>query len=112
VEAAALAMWEHTGATALLIDADFEHSALMLVRVRPATPLPAGDDRVAIDVAADPLTDFIEPEPRRSRSRPSTKPTGRWGTRRAIMRPTRVTAHGAVAQLGRLVLMLCWLLVL
>jgi streptomycin 6-kinase len=55
-EAAALAMWEHTGATVLLIDADFEHGALMLERVRPATPLPAGDDRVAIDVVADLLT--------------------------------------------------------
>jgi streptomycin 6-kinase len=55
-EAAALAMWEHTGATVPLIDADFEHSALMLERVRPATPLPGGDDRVAIEVAADLLT--------------------------------------------------------
>jgi streptomycin 6-kinase len=55
-EATALAMWEHTGATARLIDADFEHSALILERVRPATHLPGGDDRVAIEVAADLLT--------------------------------------------------------
>jgi streptomycin 6-kinase len=55
-EAAALAMWEHTGATVRLIDTDFEHSALILERVRPATPLPGGDDPVAIEVAADLLT--------------------------------------------------------
>jgi len=29
-EAAALAMWEHTAATVRLIDAGFEHSALIL----------------------------------------------------------------------------------
>jgi streptomycin 6-kinase len=55
-EAAALAMWEHTGAVVRLIDAAFEHSALILERVRPATPLPGGDDRVAIEVAVDLLT--------------------------------------------------------
>jgi streptomycin 6-kinase len=55
-EAAALAMWERTGATVHLIDADFEHSALLLERVRPATHLPGGDDRVAIEVAAGLLT--------------------------------------------------------
>jgi streptomycin 6-kinase len=55
-EAAALAMWEHTGATVRLIDADFEHSALILERVRPATHLPGGNDPAAIEVAADLLT--------------------------------------------------------
>lgn len=55
-EAAALAMWEHTGAAVRLIDAAFEHSALILERVRPATPLHGGDDPVAIEVAADLLT--------------------------------------------------------
>lgn len=55
-EAAALAMWEHTGAAVRLIDADFGHSALLLERVRPATHLPGGDDPVAIEVAADLLT--------------------------------------------------------
>jgi streptomycin 6-kinase len=55
-EAAALAMWQHTGAAVGLIDADFEHGALILERIRPATHLPSGDDRVAIEVAADLLT--------------------------------------------------------
>lgn len=55
-EAAALAMWEHTGAAVRLIDADFEHSALILERVRPATPLPGGDDPAVIDVAVGLLT--------------------------------------------------------
>jgi streptomycin 6-kinase len=66
-EAAALAMWEHTGATVRLIDADFEHSALILERVRPATQLPGGDDPVAIEVAAGLLT-------RLHRARASTFP--------------------------------------
>jgi streptomycin 6-kinase len=55
-EAAALTMWEHTGASVHLIDADFEHSALILERVRPATHLPGGDDPGAIEVAAVLLT--------------------------------------------------------
>jgi streptomycin 6-kinase len=55
-EAAALAMWEHTGAVVRLLDADFEHSALILERARPGTPLPGGDDRFAVEVAADLLT--------------------------------------------------------
>jgi streptomycin 6-kinase len=55
-EAAALAMWEHTGATVRFIDADFEHSALILERIRPATHLAGGDDPVAIEVVADLLT--------------------------------------------------------
>ena len=55
-EAAALAMWEHTGAAVRLLDADFEHSALILERARPATHLPGGDDPFAVEVAADLLT--------------------------------------------------------
>lgn len=55
-EAAALAMWERTGATVRLIDADFHYNALLLRRVRPATQLPPGDEPVAIEVAADLLT--------------------------------------------------------
>lgn len=55
-EAAALAMWEHTGVSVRLIDADFAHRALILERVRPGTHLPGGDDPVAIEVAADLLT--------------------------------------------------------
>ncbi|HXQ96244.1 MAG TPA: aminoglycoside phosphotransferase family protein [Candidatus Acidoferrales bacterium] len=50
-EAAALAAWERTGAAVRLIDADLEHSALLLERVRPATHLPGGGDPVAIQVA-------------------------------------------------------------
>jgi streptomycin 6-kinase len=56
VEAAALAVWKHTGAAVGLIDTDFGYGALMLERVRPGHPLPSGDDPVAIDVAADLLT--------------------------------------------------------
>jgi streptomycin 6-kinase len=52
-EAAAQAMWEDTGATVRLIDADLEHSALILERIRPGTHLPGGDDPAAIEVAAD-----------------------------------------------------------
>jgi streptomycin 6-kinase len=52
LEAAALAAWRHTGAAVRLIDADFEHSALLLPRIRPATLLPPGDDPAATEVAA------------------------------------------------------------
>jgi streptomycin 6-kinase len=55
-EAAALAMWEHTGVAVRLMDAEFSHCALLLERVRPATPLPGGDDPVAIEVAAELLS--------------------------------------------------------
>jgi streptomycin 6-kinase len=55
-EAAALAMWKHTGAAVGLIDADFALGALILERVRPGHPLPSGDDPVAIEVAAGLLT--------------------------------------------------------
>jgi streptomycin 6-kinase len=62
-EAAALAMWEHTRATVRIIDADFEHSALILERVRPATHLPGGDDPVAMEVAAGLLTKLHRARP-------------------------------------------------
>jgi streptomycin 6-kinase len=52
-EAAALSVWDGTGATIHLIAADFPHAALLLDRVRPATPLPSHGDQVAIAVAAD-----------------------------------------------------------
>jgi streptomycin 6-kinase len=55
-EAAALAMWQRTAAAVRLIHADFEHGALLLERIRPATPLPGGADPVAIEVAADLLS--------------------------------------------------------
>jgi streptomycin 6-kinase len=62
-EAAALGAWDGTGTTIHLIDADFQHSALLLDRVRPATPLPSNDDSVAIEVAADLLRRLHETPP-------------------------------------------------
>ena len=56
VEAAALAEWNDTGATVRLIDVDVEHAALLLERIRPATPLPGNDDGVAIEVVTDLLS--------------------------------------------------------
>ena len=52
-EAAALAAWEHTRAAVRLLDMDVDHSALLLERIRPGSPLPGGDDPVAVAVAAD-----------------------------------------------------------
>jgi streptomycin 6-kinase len=52
-ETAALGAWSHTGAAVRLIDADFDHRALLLERIRPATHLPAGDDPASIEAAAD-----------------------------------------------------------
>lgn len=63
VEAAALGVWAGTGAAVHLIDADFEQSALLLNRIRPATPLPGNDDPVAIEVAAELLTRLHQPSP-------------------------------------------------
>lgn len=51
-EAAALRAWANMGAVVHLIDVDVEHAALLLERIRPATPLPGNDDPVAITVAA------------------------------------------------------------
>jgi len=63
VEAAALSAWDDTGTAVHLIDADFEHSALLMDRVRPATHLPSNDDPVAIEVAADLLRRLHETPP-------------------------------------------------
>jgi streptomycin 6-kinase len=63
VEAAALSAWDGTGTAVHLIDADFEHSALLMDRVRPATHLPSNDDLVAIEVAADLLRRLHETPP-------------------------------------------------
>jgi streptomycin 6-kinase len=52
-EAAALMAWRSTGAAVQLLDVDVENAALLLERIRPATPLPAGNDRAAIAVASD-----------------------------------------------------------
>src|ERR1700736_2265062 len=52
-EVAALGIWAETGAAVRLIDADLEHSALLLDRIRPATPLSGNEDPVAIEVAAE-----------------------------------------------------------
>jgi streptomycin 6-kinase len=62
-EAAALGAWDGTGATIHLIDADFRHSALLMDRIRPATPLPSNDDPLAIEVAADLLRRLHETPP-------------------------------------------------
>jgi streptomycin 6-kinase len=51
LEAAALAVWRDTGASVQLLDADV--GALLLRRVRPASPLPPGDEATAVAVAAD-----------------------------------------------------------
>jgi streptomycin 6-kinase len=52
LEAAALALWAHTGAAVRLIDADVSHGALLLERIQPGTPLPGGDDPASVEVAA------------------------------------------------------------
>jgi streptomycin 6-kinase len=61
-EAAALGVWDGTGAAVHLIDADVEHGALLLERIRPATPLP-NDDPVAIEVAVDLLSKLHQVSP-------------------------------------------------
>ena len=62
-EAAALGAWEGTGAAIHLIAADFQQSALLLNRVRPATLLPSNDDPLAIAVAAALLRRLHETPP-------------------------------------------------
>jgi streptomycin 6-kinase len=62
-EAAALSAWDGTGTTIHLIAADFQQAALLMDRVRPATPLPSHDDPVAIAVAADLLPRLHETPP-------------------------------------------------
>lgn len=52
-EAAALIVWDGTGAAVRLIDVDIERCALLLDRIRPGTPFPSGDDPVALKVVAD-----------------------------------------------------------
>jgi streptomycin 6-kinase len=52
-EAAALGGWAATGAAVRLIDVDLSLSALLLAHVRPGTPLPDGNDAIAVDVAVD-----------------------------------------------------------
>jgi streptomycin 6-kinase len=51
-EAAALTAWARTGAAARLLDADLDHGALLLERVRPGTRLPGNDVSEATEVAA------------------------------------------------------------
>jgi streptomycin 6-kinase len=55
-EVAALTAWDLSGAAARLIDADLGESALLLERVRPGTPLPAGDDAASAEIAAELLS--------------------------------------------------------
>lgn len=63
--AAALTVWGGTGAAVHLIDADVEHGALLLDRIRPATPLPSDDDPVAIEVASNLLSKLHQVSPGR-----------------------------------------------
>jgi streptomycin 6-kinase len=64
-EAAALGVWGGTGAAVHLIDTDVEYGALLVDRIRPATPLPSDDDPVAIEVAADLLSKLHQASPGR-----------------------------------------------
>ena len=52
LEAAALTVWRDSGASVQLLGADAAAGALLLRRVRPATPLPP-DEHEAMDVAID-----------------------------------------------------------
>ena len=49
LEARALAGWQETGAAVRLLAADAEHGALLLERLRPGTPLSAGDAPAVLD---------------------------------------------------------------
>jgi streptomycin 6-kinase len=62
-EAAALTAWAHTGAAPRPIDVDFEHSALLLARIRPGTHLPGGNDPLAVNVAAGLLSSLHRVNP-------------------------------------------------
>src|SRR5579871_639690 len=53
LEAGALEHWASTGAAVGLIDFDADNSALLLERLRPATPLPSGHDKDALQVVVD-----------------------------------------------------------
>lgn len=53
LEAAALSLWHETGATVRLLDYDPHNGVLLLERLRPGTPLPAGDDPRMLDEMAD-----------------------------------------------------------
>ncbi len=52
-EGRALMAWADTDAAVRLLDADFDRGALLLERIRPATPLPPSDEPRALAVAAD-----------------------------------------------------------
>ena len=66
VEAAALGVWEGTGAAVRLLDVDFEPAALLLERIRPATHLPVNVAAIAVNVAADLLSKLHQDPPRAS----------------------------------------------
>jgi streptomycin 6-kinase len=53
LEARALERWRETGAAVRLLDADLENGALLLERLRPATPLPAVDGKWVLEVVAE-----------------------------------------------------------
>ena len=70
-EAAALMAWRATGAAVQLLDVDLEQRALLLERIRPATPLPPGNDRAAIAVASPTCSQNCS-------QRPPTSPSRLW----------------------------------
>jgi streptomycin 6-kinase len=53
LEARALECWRETGGSVRLLDFEPGYGALLLERLRPATPLPSGDDLTAVEVAMD-----------------------------------------------------------
>lgn len=62
-EATALGVWGGTGAVVHLMDANGEHGALLLERIRPATPLRADHDPLAIQVAFELLSKLHQVSP-------------------------------------------------
>ena len=60
-EAAALREWASSGVVVRLLDFGPEDGALLLERLRPASPLPAGADETAIPVVADILAKLHRP---------------------------------------------------
>lgn len=54
-EARALQVWEGTGASVKLLDVDPEAGALLLERLRPATPLSVAEESLVLDIVADRL---------------------------------------------------------
>jgi streptomycin 6-kinase len=62
-EAAALRSWAGSGVAVPLLDYSAPDFALLLPRIKPATPLPPGDDETAIRVVAEILRELHRPRP-------------------------------------------------